>query len=59
MSEVLQREYVGLLEVADDFLEIYYGSVFLGWVEASGREPVFVADRGPKRARRHAEGGER
>jgi len=52
VSEVLGREYVGLLEVDDELFEVYYGPVFLGWVEASGEEPVFVADRGPQPRRR-------
>lgn len=58
VSEVLGREYVGLLEVADQFFEVYYGPVFLGWLDAAGAEPVFAADRGPRpRARRAAPAG--
>ena len=57
VSEVLARESVGLLEVEEDFLEVYYGPLFLGWLDAAGPEPVFVADRGPhKRSRRVAAG---
>ena len=52
VSEVLAREAVGLLEVEEDFLEVYYGPLFLGWLEASGVEPVFVADPGPRRRKR-------
>jgi hypothetical protein len=54
VSEVLGREEVGLLEMEEDFLEVYYGPLFLGWVDAAGAEPVFVADRGPQRRNRHA-----
>ena len=58
VSEVLARESVGLLEVEEDFLEVYYGRLFLGWLDAAGPEPVFAADRGPhKRSRRAAAGG--
>jgi putative transposase len=46
VSEVLGRECVGLREVEEDLLEVYYGPVLLGWLEASGPEPMFVADRG-------------
>lgn len=35
LSEVLAREYVGLLDVADDRLEVYYGSLRLGWLDAA------------------------
>jgi putative transposase len=62
VSEVLAGECVGLLEVEADFLEVYYGPLFLGWLEASGAEPVFVADAGSERRRRRAAvalGGER
>jgi hypothetical protein len=55
VSEVLAREYVGLLEVQDQLFEVYYGPLFLGWLEAAGTEPVFVVDRGlHNRARRAA-----
>ena len=57
VSEVLAREEVGLLEVKEDFLEVYYGPVFLGWLDATGPEPVFVAARGPRRRRRRAAAG--
>jgi hypothetical protein len=49
VSEVLARERIGLLEVEEDFFEVYYGPLMLGWFD--GREPVFVADQGPRRAR--------
>jgi hypothetical protein len=55
VSEVLARAYVGLLEVQEEFFEVYYGPLLLGWLDAAGSEPVFAADRGPdKRARRAA-----
>lgn len=54
VSEVLAREAVGLLEVEEDFLEVYYGPMLLGWLEASGAEPVFVPDHGPQRRKRVA-----
>lgn len=58
VSEVLAREYVGLLEVEEDFLEVYYGTLFLGVLEAAGPEPVFAADPGPPhRSRRKAAAG--
>lgn len=62
VSEVLAREHVGLLEVGEDFLEVYYGPQLLGWLDATGPEPVFVADKGPQKKRRRvtpkAAGGE-
>ncbi len=55
VSEVLAREEVGLVEREEDFLEVYYGPLLLGWLDAAGPEPVFVADPGPaKRTRRAA-----
>ena len=54
VSEVLARQEVGLVEVEEDFLEVYYGGLFLGWLDALGREPVFVADAGPRRRTRRA-----
>jgi hypothetical protein len=50
VSEVLARERVGLLEVEEEFFEVYYGRLLLGWFDA--HEPVFVADRGPRGGRR-------
>jgi len=49
VSEVVGGEYVGLLEVEDQFFEVYYGPLLLGWLDAAGAEPVFAADRGPQR----------
>jgi transposase InsO family protein len=54
VSEVLARQEVGLVEVEEDLMEVYYGPVFLGWLDAAGPEPVFVADAGPPRQRRRA-----
>ncbi len=54
LSEVLAREVVGLVEMDEDFLEVYYGPVFLGWLDATGPAPVFVADGGGRRNRRRA-----
>lgn len=34
LSEVLAREWVGLMEVEDGWLEIYYGPLRLGWLDA-------------------------
>jgi len=52
VSEVLAREQVGLLEVEEDFLEVYYGPLLLGWLDAT--EAVFVADKGPPKRKRRA-----
>ena len=42
----------------EDFLEVYYGTLFLGVLEAAGPEPVFAADPGPPhRSRRKAAAG--
>ncbi len=55
VSEVLARESVGLLEVQEDFLEVYYGPLLLGWLDGSGPEPVFAADVRPRSKRRRRE----
>jgi transposase InsO family protein len=55
LSEVLGREYVGLVEVDEEFFEVYFGPLLLGWFDAV--EPVFVVDRGaPRRRRKRASG---
>jgi len=54
VSEVLAREYVGLLEVEPDRLEVYYGKLRLGWLKSTAAEPVFVADAGPAQRTRPA-----
>jgi hypothetical protein len=33
LSEVLGRQAVGLVEVEDEIFEVYYGPVFLGWLD--------------------------
>jgi transposase InsO family protein len=47
LSEVFARQVVGLLEVEEDFFEVYYGPVLLGWFDGSAH--VFAADRPPSR----------
>jgi len=43
LSEVLERQTVGLLEVDDDLYEVYYGPQLLGWMD--GAERVFVVEK--------------
>jgi putative transposase len=50
LSEVLAREAVGLVEVDEDFFEVYYGLLLLGWLD--GHEGVFVAERTPTKRRK-------
>ena len=50
LSKVLDGEIVGLIPQEEDFYEVYFGPILLGWFDATG--PVFVADKGP--SRRHA-----
>jgi len=47
LSEVFARHQVGLLAVEEDFFEVYYGPILLGWFD--GHAHVFVADRPPSR----------
>jgi transposase InsO family protein len=53
LSEVLARQTVGLLETDDDFFEVYYGPLLIGWFD--GREHVFEPEQpcprkhGPRR----------
>jgi hypothetical protein len=47
LSKVLDGEVVGLIQQDDDFYEVYFGPVLLGWLD--GRASIFVADRGPGR----------
>ena len=35
ISEVLAREYVGLLDVGQQWLEVYYGPLRLGWLHGA------------------------
>ena len=50
ISKVLGGEYVGLLAIEEDFYEVYYGPVFLGWFDE--KENFFAAEAGaePKRS---------
>ena len=50
LSKVLDGEIVGLIAQEEDFYEVYFGPVLLGWLEATG--PVFVPDKGPPRSHR-------
>jgi transposase InsO family protein len=50
LSEVLARETVGLLEVNDDFFEVYYGTLFIGCFDGQAQcfepEPSTVKPKG-------------
>ena len=50
LSEVLARQTVGLLETEDEFFEIYYGPLLIGWFDA--RSHLFVAEQPRPRSRR-------
>jgi transposase InsO family protein len=55
LSEVLARETVGLLETEEEFFEVYYGPLLIGWFD--GRSQVFEPERArPRRSRRSEEG---
>lgn len=48
LSEVLARETVGLLETEEEFFEVYYGPLLIGWFD--GRSHAFAPERSePKR----------
>jgi len=49
LSEVLARETVGLLETEEEFFEVYYGPLLIGWLD--GRSHVFEPER-PRPRRR-------
>ena len=51
LSEVLAREVVGLLEVDDQFFEVYYGPKLLGWFD--GANHAFAPEKRPPRNRHH------
>jgi hypothetical protein len=51
LSEVLARQTVGLLETEEDFFEVYYGSLLLGWFD--GPSHLFEPGRPAPRNRRH------
>jgi transposase InsO family protein len=50
LSEVLARETVGLLETEEEFFEVYYGSLLIGWFD--GRSHLFEPERPRPRRRR-------
>lgn len=52
LSEVLGHQTVGLLETEEEFFEVYYGPLLLGWFD--GRSHVFAPER-PQPRRRKAE----
>jgi transposase InsO family protein len=49
ISEVLGRETVGLLETEEEFFEVYYGPLLLGWFD--GRASLFAPEQ-PEASRR-------
>ncbi len=49
LSKVLGREYVGMLPIEDDFYEVYYGPLLLGWFDEA--QSYFAPDRGPRKIR--------
>src|ERR1043166_8531976 len=49
LSEVLARQLVGLLETEEEFFEVYYGPLLIGWFDA--RSHVFEPDRPQPRSR--------
>jgi putative transposase len=44
VSKLMGGEYVGLLPIEEDFYEVYYGPVLLGWFDE--KENYFAADAG-------------
>jgi transposase InsO family protein len=50
LSEVLARQTVGLLETEENFFEVYYGPLLLGWFD--GRSHVFEPERPRPRRQR-------
>lgn len=55
LSEVLARQTVGLLETEEEFFEVYYGPLLIGWFD--GRAHLFEPERPVPRRRRTAENG--
>lgn len=49
LSEVLAREVVGLLETEEEFFEVYYGPLLIGWFD--GRSHLFEPERPRRRCR--------
>ncbi len=54
LSEVLARQTVGLLETEEEFFEVYYGPLLVGWFD--GRSKVFEPERPAPRNRRSKAG---
>jgi hypothetical protein len=52
LSEVLARQTVGLLETEEEFFEVYYGPLLIGWFD--GRSHVFAPERPQSRRKRPA-----
>lgn len=52
LSEVLARQTVGLLETEEEFFEVYYGPLMIGWFD--GRSHLFEAERPKPRTTRSA-----
>lgn len=50
LSEVLARQMVGLLETDEEFFEVYYGPLLIGWFD--GRSHAFGAER-PRPKKKH------
>lgn len=50
LSEVLARQRVGLLETEEEFFEVYYGPLLIGWFD--GRAHLFEPERPRPRSRR-------
>jgi hypothetical protein len=50
LSEVLARQRVGLLETEEEFFEVYYGPLLIGWFD--GRAHLFEPERPRPRPRR-------
>ena len=52
LSEILARQTVGLLETEEEFFEVYYGPLLLGWFD--GRSHQFAPERAEPRRRKAA-----
>jgi transposase InsO family protein len=48
LSEVFGHEWVGLLETEEEFFEVYYGPLLIGWFD--GRSHVFAPEQPRRRA---------
>lgn len=56
VSEVLGHEWVALLETDDEFFEVYYGPLLIGWFD--GRSHLFGPEQPRSRRRPHRARGE-